>query len=326
MLKRSIAEIVVPILDWIISPLVFISALLMKLVRRLGIWRMPFCKTIFNKVGVYPIRDHYYEPIFNYRKHLKHSLGMERRLPGIDMNEPGQLNWLSRLDYADELRKFPRSFSNKASFYYDNPNFAEGDAECLYSLVRLCKPERIIEIGSGYSTMMAREAIKQNKRDDLQYQCRHICIEPYEMKWLENISGIQIIRQKVEDTGIGLFFELTNNDILFIDSSHMIRPQGDVLHELLEILPILNPGVLVHIHDIFTPRDYLEHWLLDEVKFWNEQYLLEAFLSCNSQYEIILALNFLSHRYPSQLSTKFPMLQGHADKSAPRSIWLRRVE
>ena len=324
MLKRAVADIIVPVLDWFFAPLVLISSLLMRAVRRLGIWRMPACKTIFNKVGVYPIRDHYYEPLFDHRRYLKHSPGKERNLPGVDMNETVQLGWLSRFDYADELRKFPQSTSNTTSFCYDNPNFGVGDAECLYSLIRLCKPARIIEIGSGYSTMMAREAIKQNKYQDPQYQCRHTCIEPYEMKWLEKLPEITVIREIVENLDIDMFCELGKNDILFIDSSHMIRPQGDVLREFLEILPVLKPGVLVHIHDIFTPCDYLEHWLLDEVKFWNEQYLLEAFLSCNSQYEIVLALNFLSHHHPNQLLAKFPMLEGHTEKTVPRSIWIRR--
>ncbi|MFC1542898.1 class I SAM-dependent methyltransferase, partial [Pseudomonadota bacterium] len=157
----------------------------MKFVRRLGIWRLPVCRTVFERIGIYPIRDHYYEPLFNYRSHLHHSLRDERNLPGIDMNEEGQLNWLSQFKYGDELKKIPRSKTDNTSFYYDNPNFSEGDAECLYSLIRLCKPSRVIEIGSGFSTVMARAAIKQNQSEDSAYQCRHICIEPYEMKWLE---------------------------------------------------------------------------------------------------------------------------------------------
>ena len=81
----------------------------------------------------------------------------------------------------------------------------------------------------------------------------------------------------------GCFFAKDKkNDILFIDSSHIIRPQGDVLFEYLEILPILNPGVVVHIHDIFSPKDYLDNWIINDHLFWNEQYLLEAFLSFNN--------------------------------------------
>lgn len=325
MLKRLAADWVVPVADLILAPLVFVAAVLMKIVRRFGVWRMPVSKAIFDRVGIYPIRDHYYEPMYNYKKYLRRSLRDERSLPGIDLNEAGQLGWLGQFGYAAELARIPLDMSADGSFYYKNPNFSEGDAECLYSLIRLKKPGRIIEIGSGFSTMMAREAVAQNQREDAAYCCRHICIEPYEMRWLDAVDGIEVIRQKVEETDTSLFRQLEANDILFIDSSHVIRPQSDVLTEYLEILPILRPGVLIHIHDIFTPYDYLDHWLIDEVKLWNEQYLLEAFLSCNPQFEVILALNFLSHRHPAKLAEKFPMLQGQVEQIEPRSFWIRKV-
>ena len=325
MFKRVAADLLVPFLDLALSPLVLIAAALMKIVRRLGIWRMPVSKAIFCNVGVYPIRDHYYEPMYNYKKSLRHSLRDERKLPGIELNETEQLSWLEKFDYAEELARIPLHPSPDGQFYYKNPNFSEGDAECLYSLIRLKKPKRIIEIGSGFSTMMARKAIEQNMREDTTYASRHICIEPYEMKWLDAVKGIEVIRQKIEETDLSLFRQLEADDILFIDSSHVIRPQSDVLTEYLEILPILKTGVLIHIHDIFTPYDYLDHWLIDEIKLWNEQYLLEAFLSCNPQFEIILALNLLSHKHPAKLAEKFPMLRGHVEKAEPRSFWIRKV-
>ena len=325
MIKRVVADGIVPIVDLLFAPVFFVAAVLMKIVRRLGIWRMPVCREICFRVGIYPVRDHYYEPMYNYKKHLRHSLRDERKLPGIEMNEAGQLTLLAQFDCADELERMPLHQTHDRLFYYKNPNFSEGDAECLYSLIRLKKPKRIIEIGSGFSTMMAREAIEQNIREDNAYSCEHVCIEPYEMEWLDTVSGIEVIRKKLEDIDIQMFRRLEADDILFIDSSHIIRPQGEVLTECLEILPILNAGVLVHIHDIFTPYDYLDHWLIDEVKFWNEQYLLEAFLSFNTKFEIVLALNFLSHRHPSKLVEKFPMLRENVEQCEPRSFWIRKI-
>ena len=96
-----------------------------------------------------------------------------------------------------------------------------------------------------------------------------------------------------------------------------------MLLEYLEILPLLKPGVLVHIHDIFTPRDYPGKWLLDEVKFWNEQYLLEAFLSMNSGYRVIGALNFLRNHYFEELVSVCPMLRQKRDGN-PGSFWIVR--
>ena len=325
MFLRKVVDKISFVVDFLICPFVLIASLLMKFVRRLGIWRLPISRFIFERVGIYPIRDHYYEPLFNYRGNLHHSLRDKRNLPGVDMNEEQQLQWLSKFQYGEELKAMPRA-AKGSSFYYDNPNFAEGDAECLYSLIRFCKPNRIIEIGSGFSTMMAREAIKKNQLDDSTYKCKHICIEPYEMQWLDKVPEIEIIRQKVELMDQKLFLELEENDILFIDSSHMIRPQSDVLCEYLEILPILKPGVLVHVHDIFTPRDYLNQWLLNELKLWNEQYLLEGFLSCSQRYEVVLALNYLWHDHKDNMLHAFPMLTNkESEVIEPRSFWIRSL-
>lgn len=326
MLKRVVADMGVPIVDFLLAPFVLLAAVLLKLVRRLGIWRMPIAKQIFNQIGIYPIRDHYYEPMYNHTKHLHHSLRDERKLPGLDLNEAGQLNWIRKFNYAEELARLPSTQPTDRTYYYNNPNFAEGDAECLYSLIRLCKPKRIIEVGSGFSTLMARAAIEQNQHEDAGYQCLHQCIEPYEMRWLDGVEGIEVIRQKVEDVDQSIFMQLGANDILFIDSSHVIRPQSDVLTECLEILPILRAGVLIHIHDIFTPCDYPDHWLIDEVKFWNEQYLLEGFLSCNPHFEIIAALNYLSRHHPHEMQNRFPMMRLNPAHLEPRSFWIRKVD
>lgn len=171
---------------------------------------------------------------------------------------------------------------------------------------------------------MARKAIEANKTNDVSYNCKHICIEPYEHNWLEEL-GIEIVRKKVEDLDTSYFSQLTENDILFIDSSHIIRPQGDVLYEYLELLPILNKGVIIHIHDIFMPKDYLDKWIKEDIRFWNEQYLLEAFLSHNKDFRIIGATNFLMHNYYEEFSEKCPVLlqqKKYGIDIEPASFWM----
>jgi len=126
----------------------------------------------------------------------------------------------------------------------------------------------------------------------------------------------------VEDLKIDFFRHLEEDDIFFIDSSHIIRPQGDVLFEILEILPSLNNGVIVHIHDVFSPRDYLDEWISSHV-LWNEQYLLEAFLTNNVQYKIIGAVNFLKHHYFELLAAKCPVL-AKEHNSEPGSFWIQK--
>ncbi len=318
-LNGRLTDGIIAFIDFLLIPLTLLSAGVCLGIKRLGMQRMPWSKKIFMRVGIFPVRDHYYEPLFNPR-HLKKSLRDDRTLPAIDFNVAEQLSLLGKFDFNEELKKFPLDKTQHLEFYYHNPSIGTGDAEYLYNMIRLYKPKRIIEIGSGHSTLMAVNAVKQNVHDDPKYSCQHTCIEPYEMSWLETL-GITIVREKVENVDKKLFSSLEAGDILFIDSSHMIRPQGDVLFEYLEILPILKPKVLVHVHDIFTPKDYLDEWVIRDMKLWNEQYLLEAFLSFNKEYRIIGALNFLKHHHFSELALRCPILANETHEE-PCSFWL----
>ncbi len=309
-----------PILDVLLSPFTFMSSILLLAIRKIRISHMPVSKWIFKKVGVFPITDHYYEPLFN-DKHLRLPLAKDRHLPGIDWNDNEQLSLLASFSYEEELAAIPIEKPAKDFlFYYDNPSLGPGDAEYLYCMIRHYKPARVIEIGSGYSTLMAKQAIEKNVSENSSYQCEQTCIEPYEMPWLEK-TGVEVIRKRVEEVDLSLFKSLGKHDLLFIDSSHMIRPQGDVLYEFLEILPVLASDVIVHVHDIFSPRDYTKKHLVEDVLFWNEQYLLEAFLSLNKQFRIIGALNFLKNHYPEKISSKLPLLRTHPHHE-PGSFWI----
>ncbi len=309
-----------PVADLIMLPFVYPAALLLKSIRRAGVYRMPLCRKVLMKVGVFPIINHYYEPLFDVQQ-IKHSLSDKRDLPGIEWNIKGQLEILDSFRFNDELNNVPLSQINELTFYLNSGTFFPGDAEYWYSIIRLKKPKIIFEIGSGNSTLMAIKAIKKNKEEEADYKCRHVCIEPYEMQWLEK-TEVSVIRQKVEDVGTAFFSELNENDILFIDSSHIIRPQGDVLFEYLELLPVLNKGVIVHIHDILSPQDYPEDWVKKEVRFWNEQYLLEAFLTSNRDWKIIGALNFLHHHFYDKLKEKCFYLT--SDRK-PVSFYIQKV-
>jgi predicted O-methyltransferase YrrM len=240
------------------------------------------------------------------------------------MNVDEQLLLLEKFDYADELLAFPQEEQPGLGFYFQNTMFGSGDAEYLYNIIRLFKPRRLIEIGSGQSTRIAAAAISANRVENEANTCQHVCVEPYEADWLEQLD-VTVLRTPVEQLDKAMFDELDSNDILFIDSSHMIRPQGDVLHEYLELLPRLGSGVLVHIHDIFTPRDYPAEWIIDQNRFWNEQYLLEAFLSHNSEFKVIGALNFLKHHHPDQISRCCPVLGPDIATREPGSFWIQRV-
>lgn len=281
---------------------------------------MPFCKKVLFRLGVFPVRDHYYEPQFDNRQ-AKIDFSKERNLKGIDWNQDFQLQLLKRFVYADELVQDASSKQESSRFSFENDFFRAGDAEYWYQIVRSFKPRKIFEIGSGHSTLMAIDAIRKNELEDPNYKCKHLCVEPYEMPWLEK-SGVIVVRRRVEDLDLSFFAELEENDILFIDSSHVIRPHGDVLYEYLELLPSLKKGVIVHIHDIFSPRNYPKSWIVDEVRFWNEQYLLEAFLTHNKSWQIIGALNHLKHNFFTDFKKIAPYL---STEHEPGSFYIQKT-
>jgi len=309
-----------PIVDVLLVPFIYPSAWLLKKVRSLGVQSLPNCKNVLMKIGVFPIFDHYYDPQFDNRK-PKQPFSRDRILPGIHWNTAEQLKILDTFSFSQELADIPQDKSLTLEFYLNNGSFISGDAEYWYQLIRSIKPRRIFEVGSGNSTLMAINAIRRNMEADPNYNCKHVCIEPYEMPWLEQ-TGVTVIREKIEDVELSFFSQLEENDILFIDSSHIIKPQGDVLFEYLELLPTLKNGVIVHVHDIFSPKNYPQSWLEGKVIFWNEQYLLEAFLSHNTSWKIIGALNYLHHNYYEKLKPVAPFL---TPDNEPGSFYIQRI-
>ena len=277
-----------------------------------------------NELGFVIYKRHYYHP-FITRSDLHHPLNEKRELPGLPLDQQNQRKFLLSLNAIDEMQLlgFPVSAGPLDYDFTTAQNFGAGDADVLYGIVRKYKPSKIIEIGCGDSSKIAQAAIKKNIAENENYQCHHICIEPYEQPWLDEL-GVEIIRERVELSDKQLFQDLEENDILFIDSSHIIRPQGDVLFEVLELLPTLPKGVLIHIHDIFTPRDYPEIWVLDSKLLWNEQYIVEAFLNYNSEFEICLALNWLTNEIREDLIEKLPGLAWNPG-AQPGSLWMRKT-
>jgi hypothetical protein len=304
-------------IDILLAPLTIVSAYYFRFLRNRRFNLMPISKKILFSIGVLPIVEHYYEPMFDHRKNLRYPLTKKRYLPGIDLNINNQIDLLRRFKFNDELVKIDLD--------YDKQNyFSSADAELFYNIIRYFKPKRIIEIGGGYSTVMAIKAITENKNE--KYYCEYTCIEPFENPWLDKLN-IHIHREKVENCDLTIFKELQENDIVFIDSSHVIRPQGDVLFEFLEILPILNDGVLIHVHDIYTPQDYPQEVVFWGDRLWNEQYLLEAFLSCNSDFSVLVSNNYLLNHHYQDLALVSPAttrMISENKKVGAGSFWIRK--
>ncbi|MDK3155435.1 class I SAM-dependent methyltransferase [Kamptonema cortianum] len=314
---------IVFLIDALTIPLTPFVALFSKIQSRIGPKRLPISYKIWDFFGVMPLSYHYYQPVFNASELSEKTWTEEDPLYGIDLNTEQQLTLLGKLQYNDELTQFPiqKKSENSLDFYYDNWMFCSGDAEILYSLIRHYKPKRLIEIGSGFSTRIAKQAIVRNQQEG--YRTEHTCVEPYEAPWLEKLGVDRVIRERVETLPIDFFETLEANDILFIDSSHVLRTRGDVFYEYLQILPKLKSGVIVHIHDIFIPFEYPKSWLTQERWFWTEQYLLQAFLVHNSAFEVLLGLNYLAHHHRDALNRCCPVFEQQKDRVAS-SFWIRR--
>lgn len=303
------------LLDLILVPIIFFSGIFLKFYRKVGSKRFPINTNLLKKIGVFPIIDHFYEPFFNH-KTLTGDFSKIRNLPSIDFREQEQLDLLKSFKFQKDFQSFLDSEANLKtlrSFSITNGSYGAGDAEILFNFVRLKKPTKIIEIGSGNSTKVIEAALKLNIKEGS--NPKFTCIEPYK-PWLKSTEHIKILRSKLEQTSLDWTKELSDGDFLFIDSSHMIRPQGDVLYEYLEIIPMLNPGVFVHVHDIFSPRDYPETWIKTDVKFWNEQYLLETLLSNSNRYKVIASLNYLAKDYFEELKKVCPHLNAKHEPAA----------
>lgn len=322
-MKELFKKIGFAVYDIISAPLVLLGAYSFRVYRRKGVGNFPLTTRILDAVGVFPLHQHYYDPLIAPQKTIDAGKLAKKRELKIDFRIDEQLALLKTFTFREELLNLETTRVNGLPpFQYDNDSFECGDAEFYYSLVRKIKPKRIIEIGSGNSTKVCLYAIHRNLSENAQSDTDLFCIEPYEAPWLESIGMIHVIRKKVEEIDSAFFKTLEADDILFIDSSHMIRSGGDVLFNLLFLLGGLNPGVYVHIHDIFTPYDYPYEWIQAERRFWNEQYLLEALLIGNPQLEVIGALNYLSHDYGQSLRAVFPMY-GKAVGGDLGSFWIR---
>lgn len=283
---------------------------------------------IWQAMGFHLTRTSYYQPVPDTRT-LKDELWLrESELIGIDMNEQYQLRFLSEISlrFREEYERFPREKTQSPHQYYlNNDTFESVDAEILYCMIRHFRPKKVIEIGSGNSTYLSAQAILKNE-EETGHKAELTAIEPYPNEVLRSgFPGLsKLIRAKVEDIDLLEFHQLEENDILFIDSSHVLKIGNDVQYEYLEILPRLNKNVIVHFHDIFMPMEYPEYWVKERSIFWNEQYLLQAFLAFNTAFEVLWAGSYMHLKHPGKLEEAFSSYNRRS-RLGPGSFWIRRI-
>lgn len=271
--------------------------------------------------GYNVIEKTFYTPIPDVRMIDFARIRARRELSGIDLNYAGAAETLARLaPLGRELDSVPDHKTPGTPFWFDNGSFTDFDAAVLYTLLRDLKPRRYIEVGCGFSSLVSAVALEKNIQEG--HPCRATYIDPEPRLDLRaRLSFAELRLAPVQNVPVEVFRELEAGDVLFIDTSHVLKLQGDVEYELVHILPALRAGVWVHIHDIFTPYDYPEDWLTTRIRFvGNEQYAVECLLSGGGRFRVELPLYGLWKDQRTALQKFFPRGQ-----TRPQSLWIRRA-
>ena len=287
--------------------------------------RKIYCKATFqSKPAAFP-DAHFYSPVVDTKETMERQTSIwpvSRKVSGIDFNHKLHYEAITEwfplhIDEFDFPTERPK---NDNRFFLNNSQFGGLDARALFAFLRYWRPKRIIEVGSGYSTLLIADIRKLFLDQDLEI----VCIEPYPgRRWKADVKGItRLIEKKVQDVPFEAFDILEPGDILFIDSSHVVKTGSDVTHLYLNILPRLKRGVRIHLHDVFLPLDYPREWVITENRSWNEQYLVQALLMFSSGFRVLFGSTYASLHFPDEISLLLNQSRGPLSGS---SFWIERL-
>lgn len=259
---------------------------------------------IFKKgqqVGLNILPSHYYSSVANVNELEKTVKFWQKKseLIGLSAELPKQIENLKNICTPYESEYADNKIYLEGMNGHFGPGFGYIEAQALHAVIRHHKPKMIIEVGSGVSTYCSLKAAELNE-----VPAKVICIEPYPSETLKANKDIELIEKKVQEVPFDFFQQLKENDLLFIDSSHTVKTGGDVNYLILEILPRLNKGVIVHFHDIYLPYDY-QRDILKNFFQWSETTLLRAFLTFNSKFSIIFCFSMLHYSAKDELKRLF---------------------
>jgi hypothetical protein len=272
---------------------------------------------------LFPI-GHFYSPIadpIDIRARENRIWMQNDYMPGIDLSIQDQMSLLRKFKpYTSSINYPAEQPENPITYFYENDQYPVLDAEFLYAALCHFRPKSMIEVGSGFSSLITADVNRRMLGLNLDFSC----IEPFPRQFLiDGVEGItRLVRQKVEDVELSFFNQLDSGDILFIDSSHVSKVGSDVNYLFFEILPRLKKGVMVHVHDIFLPDEYPKTWVIEQGRNWNEQYLLRAFLQFNRDWKVIWAAHFMGTRYTTAVQDTFPR---YPRLGGGGSFWIKRV-
>lgn len=293
--------------------------------RELKVARAQFVKAWQRHPDIWVPPGHFYSPIpaiAPLRLNEEEVFGQPPAIRGVELNEPAQLELLNQFAAFYAEQPFTPEVVRGRRYFFENPNYSYNDAIVLYCMMRHVRPRRIVEIGSGYSSCAMLDV------NELFFDNSIACtfIDPYPQLLRDLIresdqQGVRILGQNVQDVDVEVFRELTASDILFIDSSHVSKTGSDVNYIVFKILPLLQEGVYVHVHDIFYPFEYPPDWVY-EGRAWNEAYLLRAFMQYNGAFEIQFFNSFLIDKHREIFEALMPLCLNRIGAN----LWLKKTK
>jgi hypothetical protein len=274
------------------------------------------------RLGLQVVVKSFYSPIPDLKRIPESTWERESELAGIQFDLDQQLGYLDGLrTYLAEFRPPEQASGDSDAYFLENGSYGRVDADVLYATVRAAKPNRIVELGSGHTTLVVAQACLENEREGAPVE--YVAFDPYPGVARPDLPGLtELARVPAEELSPERLGVLGENDLLIVDTTHTVKIGGDVNHVVLDILPGLGRGVLVHFHDIFLPWEYPRKWAEDYGLYWSEQYLLQAFLSLNERFEILCALYALARRRQDNLRELIPSWR---DGAVPGAFWIRRL-
>lgn len=294
--------------------------------RSLGRLRRPaeeVAQRVLKPVGYQLTRRHFYSPIPIVEELPTGLWNSPSELAGVDLRVTEALALLNGplLPYLSEFRP-PLHPTEPGRFWLHNNSYESVDAETLYAILRHLKPAHVHELGSGASSHVIHLAAVANAGEGSPLEHTVFDPFPYQASPMGPVRSATTHPIRTEDLDPARFAELGAGDVLFVDTTHTVRTGGDVTHIFLEILPRLRPGVTIHVHDIFLPYEYPREWVVDQRRAWAEQYLLQAFLAFNHDFEVLMPNYALSRAQPDALRRAIPSFDPQTVR--PGAFWIRR--
>lgn len=269
---------------------------------------------------------HFYSPVVS-RSEVRDSWARVTRpkeLGGLDLRAQAQRELVAGLAPHFGTIPFSDEKDGVHRYYYQNPSYNFGDALIYWAMLNHLRPRRILEIGSGFSSALALDAVD---RLGLPTVCTFV--DPFPEVARAATAPMSaphtILPAKVQEMDLRILAELGENDILFIDSSHIVKTGSDVHFEITEMLPRLGHGVIVHFHDVFYPFEYQRPWVVERNHSWNEVYFLHAFLLYNTRFRIELFNHFVARELTDSIVQAAPRHAKRFLLNPGGGLWLRRV-